>query len=459
MNLTDVFGRVRCTDVIVRRDERQRKVVEIDDLIPSIQQFGVLCPIVLDEHGVLVFGERRLTTCLHLGLEDIPYRLVQDLSPVERQMLELEENVKRRGLTWRDEVEACAKIHSLHQQVDPAWSQQETAKLLGVNSGDLSMILRVSREIDSPRLAQASGIRAAYNILARLDDRAMGDAISDIMETGKQIFQEPEIAVSIMTPSTWVPPGDGISVGALHAEPAPPPPPAPDSILNESFLDWAPNYTGRPFTFVHCDFPYGINAFGGEMSGRDKWTTYDDSPDVYWALIRCLCQNLDKIMAHSSHLMFWFSMEHYWETMEAFRIHAPSLHFNKFPLLWLKSDNVGILPDANRGPRRVYETALIASREDRLILKPVGNAYSAPTDKRHHHSTKPEPMLKHFFQMFVDEHTRMLDPTCGGGSALRAADTMGVEQVLGLEISEEHCDNARRAFRQARALRNASKVV
>jgi tRNA G10 N-methylase Trm11 len=66
-------------------------------------------------------------------------------------------------------------------------------------------------------------------------------------------------------------------------------------------------------------------------------------------------------------------------------------------------------------------------------------------------------MLRHFFQMFVDENTRLLDPTCGGGSALRAAESLGASQVLGLEINKEYADNARVALKNFRNLRKASK--
>ena len=256
----------------------------------------------------------------------------------------------------------------------------------------------------------------------------------------------------------------GKAVGELaKALPAKPGIPAlaprvpPDSILQEDFLAWAPSYTGRPFNFLHCDFPYGINVFSGKLSGREAHTTYNDSPDVYWSLIKCLCTNLDRLMTPSGHLMFWFSMEYYSETLEIFSELAPSLTFQKFPLIWTKSDNVGILPDPKRGPRRIYETALIASREDRFIIRAKSNSYSSPTDKAHHHSTKPEPMLRNFFEMFVDEHTRMLDPTCGSGSALRAAESLGAEQVLGLEKDPEHFDAASKALRSFRTLRKVAK--
>jgi DNA modification methylase len=206
------------------------------------------------------------------------------------------------------------------------------------------------------------------------------------------------------------------------------------------------------------DPPYGIEVFGGNMSGRKAHDTYSDEADVYWRILGCLCDNLDTLMTPSSHFMLWFSMEHYSKTLEFFRERAPSLDFSPFPLIWTKSDNVGILPDPKRGPRRIYETALIATRSDHLIVRPVSNSYAAPTDKTYHPSTKPEPMLRYFFQMFVDESTRLLDPTCGSGSALRAAESLGAKEVLGLERDPKHFEAANIALRSFRNLRRATGV-
>ena len=236
--------------------------------------------------------------------------------------------------------------------------------------------------------------------------------------------------------------------------------PSDESILQESFLDWAPNYSGEPFNLIHCDFPYGVNVFGGKWSGRETWHNYDDGADIYLKLIECLCTNLDRIMAHSAHMIFWLSadIKIQAKTLEMFAELAPTLSFCNFPLVWVKSDNVGIVPDPKREPRRIYETALIASREDRLLVKPVSNAIASPTNKEHHPHTKPEPVLKHFLQMFVDSNTRFLDPTCGGGSSLRAAEALGAEHVIGLEINDEYVANARRALNHSRVLRKASSM-
>ena len=48
--------------------------------------------------------------------------------------------------------------------------------------------------------------------------------------------------------------------------------------------------------------------------------------------------------------------------------------------------------------------------------------------------------------MFVDESTRLLDPTCGSGNAVRIAEDMGAQSVLGLEIDPDFCQLAQKAY-------------
>jgi tRNA G10 N-methylase Trm11 len=61
-------------------------------------------------------------------------------------------------------------------------------------------------------------------------------------------------------------------------------------------------------------------------------------------------------------------------------------------------------------------------------------------------------MLREFFRMFVDEHTRMLDPTCGSGTALRGAESFGAEHILGIEINEDYAKLAASALEEARRM-------
>lgn len=460
MPATNKYKRVKLEEIIVA-EERQRKNIDTSDLEPSIAKHGVIQPIIIDQDRNLIAGERRFRASQALGLADIPCRFFEDLSPTEAKIIELEENLKRKDLDWRDETVAIQQIHDLYTAADPSWNQGKTADALCINPKMVNIYLRVSKDIDNPRIKLAGGVRPAYNILRRLDDRKISDAMSDIIEAGSGIFD------SMKSKPPRAPAPDGETEESDESEddddfelPAEVETTPEESVLLASFLEWAPTYEGRKFNFLHCDFPYGVNVFGGNYGGRRSWKTYEDrQEDVYWDLVRCLCENLDRIATESMHIMFWLPAdpERQVATLDMFADLAPDIEFWGMPLIWHKTDNVGIMQDPRRGPRHIYETAIFGYRDDRQVVKPVSDVYDAPTDKRYHPSTKPEPMLRHFFQMFVDETTRLLDPTCGGGSALRAAESLGAKQVTGLEMEQEYYDSARSALRSFRTLRGVSK--
>lgn len=472
MELTNEFARLPLEAISISREARQRRMVDTTGLIDSIRARGVLQPIIVSrqlELGasgepayVLVAGERRLEASRQLELADIPVRFVEDLDPIEAQIIELEENIKRSDLSWQDLVLAVSKIHGLHLAQDAEWTQTETAQSIGLSNGIVSMYLTVHRQLEDERIYGAGSVREAYNIIARRDQRAAGDALSELYEVTEEAFGGTSGAASgppegsggdspgIPGPAvSAVPQGRLSRLGSVN-----------DSILQESFLHWAPKYSGRRFNFVHCDFPYGIGVFdGAQAGGQGDSTSYGDTSELYMRLLDTLVRNLDRIMSVSGHLMFWYSAKHHTETMQVFHTLAPTLRFWTHPLIWVKSDGKGIAQDYRRGPRHVYETCLFASRGDRQIIKTVDDVYSCPTDKRLHVSTKPEPMLKHFLSMFVDETTELLDPTCGSASVLRAAEALGARRVLGMDVSEEVVGLSRTALRQARALASASKMI
>ena len=55
-------------------------------------------------------------------------------------------------------------------------------------------------------------------------------------------------------------------------------------------------------------------------------------------------------------------------------------------------------------------------------------------------------MMQHLLGAFVDEDTRLLDPTCGSGVAIRVAKRLKAAHALGLEKSEQNALLARAAL-------------
>jgi len=455
--ITDRTVRVPISDIRVKRDERQRREVETKSLESSIARIGLLQPIIITSELELRAGERRLTACKNLGHLDILCRFAEDLSPVESNIIELEENIKRTDLPWVDLVQAITKIHQLYRELNADQTISETAEQLSLSQNFISKCIILTSYLGEERIREAKTMPDAYNVILRRQQRAAGDALQELLETPdlppSQIAAMSESFDSLPEPmpGRYDPP----------LPPAEPPPiiPAEQSILLESFLDWAPRYRGPKFSFIHCDFPYGIEFASGPQGLGSESSVYEDKPDLYFALLECLCQNIDRLMSVSGHLMFWYSAKHIDATRDIFRRRAPSLGFHLHPLVWVKSDGAGIASDPRMGPRHTYETALFANRGRRQIVRVVADSYSSPTDKRLHVSTKPAPMLKHFMAMIVDETTSMLDPTCGSGAALRAAESLGAKHVLGLEIDPVSAELARTALKQERQTRRAAAVA
>src|SRR5574337_985959 len=113
-------------------------------------------------------------------------------------------------------------------------------------------------------------------------------------------------------------------------------------------------------------------------------------------------------------------------------------------------------PRKELSPREAL--AVVCVKGNRPFAKPGACSYAAPAlANKMHPSQKPEPMLRFFFQMFVDENTVMLDPTCGSGSALKAAEDLGARSVLGLELDPTYAKEANASIHKARLLRSMGK--
>lgn len=424
-----IFHLIPLDDVVIRRDERQRRELDdIDVLADSIRRLGLIHPIVVTRDLELVAGERRTAACRALGWTNIPAQYADEIEPAKLHAIELEENIKRKDIPWQDQVRAVMEYHRLRDREEDGWTRADTSAALGVTPGAISYMLQVGQalEADNRMVVEAPKLSTAIGIVRRAQERQDQQVLDRLHNT----FE----GVTIERP--------------------------PESIIAGNFNDWVLSDVGVRFNFIHCDFPYGIEADTFNQGAAKALGGYDDSRHTWEHLMHSLDLATQRLCAPSAHLMFWFSMRKGAERLyepTAHRLEAIGWTVNPMPLIWVKSDGVGILPDPERGPRQIYETCFLCSRGDRKIVRAKSNAYSSPTDSKFHMSTKPEPMLRYFFEMLVDENTVLLDPTCGSGSALRAAESLGAKYVLGVEANPEWAEQAREELARFRKLRKATR--
>jgi hypothetical protein len=455
---------------------------------------GLINPIVVrqvEDRMVLVAGERRLRAVLELDLPDVPFRLFDDLPKAEAEIVELEENVKRKELGWKDHVRAVGRIHELYRQANGGkWTNERTANAISLDKSHVGKILAVYEALDGGRITKADSIEQAYNTIQRFAERKAESIVGDLIVKGAAIFGDLNTAVttlpvqatpaeSAFTTTTAVAMFEDDStnlIGDSDAQPTIVPVTAQSlaaptlvslpigPIVCAEFGAWVKAYEGPKFTLIHCDFPYGNykgNDSKGAMSVLETEDFYDNTESVYWNLLDILTSNLDRIMSYSAHMVFWFNMNFYTETVAKLRRVGLTVHDH--PLVWHKTGGpggLGVAPGTEAThPRRTYDTALFALRGNRPLVRSLPNSYAAPTaGNKIHPSQKPEPMLRYFLQMFVDETTTVFDPTCGSAAALRACEDLGAKSVLGLEMDPNYATAANTRTLQARIMRQAGSL-
>lgn len=432
------------SSIIILPDRQRQEIKGIEELAESIRTVGLINPIIITPDLTLVAGERRLLAHKHLGYTHILAHYTTDLRRDELELIELEENVKRKDLNWRERVSAICRVHELRRAADPSITNEELAGYLGISAASLSEILLIQRYINSgdELVLNADTYTVARNIVARKEQRAKAESDSAIDDSIDSILAKP-ISVNKIAKA----PSAAGQKQASDAEPeffpeAEEAQPAHPYILGD-FREWAKQpFSGAKFNFIHCDFPYGIEVNKHNGSAVGTFGGYTDTPEDYQSCIDALALMMDTHISTSAHIMFWLSarIEIVQSTKE--QLEAMGWNINPVPLIWHRSDNAGILPDPKRGPRQVYELCLFGSRGDRFIAQPVSNLYAHPKTREVHASEKPRPMLQHFFRMFVDESTIMLDPTMGSGNAVLAAEAAGAKSVLGFEMLPEFFESA-----------------
>lgn len=409
-----VFHSIELSSITVSPDRQRRDLGDIASLANSMQRLGLVHPIVITRDRILVAGERRLTAASTLKWTHISAQYTDELDRLTLELIENEENVKRKNLTWQEEHDALIRIITIRKELDNDVTKEEIALSIdrGVRAVEQHLLVEEHRE--NPLVKKEfetkkgeSSFKTVRNTVTRIKERLAHDETRGLTEPGSQ---------------------------------------GPQSrIQTADFNLWAPDYSGPTFNLIHCDFPYGINAHLSAGQNSAMPVDYDDTADIYWSLFKTLSVHLDRFCAPSAHMIFWFSPAVYCATWEMLKL-IDDFRFDEHPLIWQRGENEGIAPDPARRPRRVYEMAFFGWRGDRKIIRTKANSIVAPTERDRHPHEKSEIALRHFFEMCVDEHTSIFDPTCGSGSALRAAKSLGARRYLGLEISEEYASVARRTL-------------
>lgn len=103
---------IAIADIKIKKRIR-KNLADIDSLMESLEQYGLLNPITITMKNELIAGQRRLEAAKRLGWQTIEAVQIDVSDPVSLLELEMEENVQRLSFTEEELIEAYAKLEKL----------------------------------------------------------------------------------------------------------------------------------------------------------------------------------------------------------------------------------------------------------------------------------------------------------------------------------------------------------
>jgi len=104
-------------DKVIVTERFREDLGDLEPLKQSVKRLGFLHPIGVTEDNRLVYGRRRLEVAKQLGLHRIPCVIVH-LGEFEQKVAELEEDLRRKNLSWVEEVKAKAELDRLLREIN-----------------------------------------------------------------------------------------------------------------------------------------------------------------------------------------------------------------------------------------------------------------------------------------------------------------------------------------------------
>lgn len=415
--------------LIIITPGRQRQEFDptaMAELTEAIASRGLMHPIVLreaDEGMVLVAGERRMRAIRDFRLlggtlkfngqtvpdGEYPYVTLGQLSPLEAEEAELQENMARKDLTWQENSAAMAKLHSLRSRQAQAEGRVHTVadtamETKGRSDGGYQAQVRkdlvVAQFLHLPEVAKAKTADEAFKILKRQEETQKNIALA--ASVGKTFTQ---------------------SIHELH---------------NTNCLSWMRAQPEGLFDVILTDPPYGMGAdsFGdaaGKLGGIEHH--YKDDKETWTSLMSEWCPLAYRIAKPQAHAYVFCDLDNYHELKGMMEL--AGWWVTRTPFIASKP-NSGRVPHPEHGPRRQWEMILYAIKGKKTTTGIYPDVITTMADANMSHGAqKPVALYLDLLKRSVRAGDTVLDSFAGSGTIFPAAHQFKVKAV-GLEMNPEY---------------------
>lgn len=407
-------------------ENRQRKEFDPQytvELAGSIERNGLINLPVLrigSTGPTLVAGECRLKAIEWLwsmsgvlrygGVEIeegyIPYQELTDLDPVDAYEIELEENIRRKDLTWQEQSSATAQLFELRKlQAEKRGTPQPTVasiadEIRGPSGGAHDKTrkeLIISRHLDNPEIAKAKTVDEAFKVLKRQE----------------QLQKSAELGRSV-----------GLTFNSgCH------------QLFKGNCLEWLKSCPTGLYDVILTDPPYGIDAqdyndSGGKTHGGHF---YDDSLENFCHLMETFASESFIITKPQAHLYLFCDIQNFLYLKGIFTCVGWKVFRTPFIAV---NPTAMRAPWPDKGPQRKWQMILYAIKGDKHVNQLRPDVLSYPSDDNlNHHAQKPVALYQDLLSRSCNPGDCVIDPFCGTGTIFPAAHELKV-RATGIELDE-----------------------
>lgn len=380
---------------------------DIDDLASSIRTYGLLQPIVISREHRLIAGGRRLAAHLRLGLENIQALYRDEVDDLLARELELEENVRRKDLTWQERAKLVLEIDTIKKarygdasldttndayKATPGWDSSDTATALDVDRSTVSRDLAAARILEAmPELTEVSDRVTAIKIF----DRRL-----------EALERELAVRRSSRTLSNDFRLGDARS---LIKD-------VPDNSVD----------------LIIMDPPYATDATDFHSNRNYNEHKFDDSFGSTMELLDALAPELRRVLKPEGHFYCFTSAAVFADLRSLFT--DAGFPLDTLPIIWVKNSDG--LADWDYRYAFGYEMILYSSSPLRKLARKRSNVFQfdiVPPTQRTNIAEKPYLLIKEILEMSSIEGETVLD-VCAGSASVPVACVHTKRRFIAFEI-------------------------
>lgn len=448
--------------------DRFRKTIgELDSMVASFSQNGLLHPIVVHQissdpprYQVAAGGRRFIAAQKYVeknGGSTISCRIIDIEDDFALRTAELAENLVRREMTPAEIINLQAEIHRLHIEKYGAAAKggpskagghriQDTAKYLGVAPSTLRKNLDLHKEVEK---------------LSEDEKKEMAKATSlkQIDDFTKKAKKRVEDFINVCKAEEESSTDEGRKKRI-------------DAFVVADFFKGVKDISDESIDFVELDPPYAIDlvkkreAHKNASIEADEWYNEVDEKD-YPEFMRNVLTECYRVMKKDSWLVLWHAYEWaplYFGVPKTLRdeikkdnkglsfsaqqildgmLTQIGFKFSTIPASWQKGEG-GEVTNIQFNLASNHEPFIIVRKGQPRIQKPGrSNVFAfprVPSQKKVHSTERPIALMDEILQTFARPGDQVLVPFAGSGKTLVAAWKLGMSP-LGFDLAQQNKDS------------------